>query len=418
MARTDAIVLGAGIVGVSAALHLRERGLSVTLIDRAQPGEGTSFGNAGVIEGSGLLPTSLPYDPVVLLKHALKLSPQSNYRLGALPGLASWLIAYFKASAPAAQANIARDLRPLMAQARGEHRRLAEEAGVQGLLSPTGYLKVYRTAADFAATSTERQLADDLNIPFRVLDEAGARALEPLLTGPFAAAIHWPDCDNVSDPGGLVKAYARLLERRGGLLVRGDARSLRRSGSLWRVETAEGPVDGQIAVVALGPWSLDALKGLGLPQPLPLAVKRGYHIHFEPKPGQLLNRGIVDRAGGFALQGTKGGIRATTGIEFARRDDPATHRQVRQVIAGVRRLVDVGPQVHAEPWLGFRPAFPDSKPVIGRAPGHADLFLDFGHSHWGLTLGPVSGRLLADLVMGVTPFTDPTPFSPARFATA
>ncbi|GGF69547.1 FAD-dependent oxidoreductase [Azorhizobium oxalatiphilum] len=416
MARTDAIVLGAGIVGVSAALHLKARGLSVALVDRQAPGEGTSFGNAGSIEVSALLPVSLPRDPLTLLRHALKLAPQSNYRLAALPSYFRWLLAYFAASTPERQQAIGRDLRPLMAAARAEHHALAKSAGAMGLLSATGWLKVYRNEADLAATATERAMADELGVAYTLLNEAGVRKLEPALKPGLAGGVHWTDSDNVSDPGGLVKAYAALFEQQGGLMLKGDARSLRQSGGRWRVETAEGPVDAEVAVVALGPWSLDLLKPLNIPAPLPMAVKRGYHVHFEPKPGLTLSRGIVDRTGGFALQWTRGGIRATTGIEFARREDPRTDIQVRRVIANVRKLVPLEEVKQAEPWLGFRPAFADSKPVIGPAPGLPGLFLDFGHSHWGLTLGPASGRLIADMVTGATPFVDPAPYAPTRFA--
>ncbi len=415
MARTEAIVLGAGIVGVCAALHLQARGLAVALIDRQAAGEGTSFGNAGVIEGSALLPVSFPHDPGTLIRHALKLSAQSNYRLAALPALAPWLLAYYRASAPLMQAAIARDLRPLMAIARAEHHALAEPAGAMDLLTPTGWVKVYHAQADLDATALERALADELGVAYTVLDPAGLRGLEPALHPGLVGAVHWHDCDNVSDPAGLVKAYARLFTRRGGLMLTGDARSLRRSGEAWRVETAEGPVDAKIAVVALGPWSLDVLAPLRLPTPVPFAVKRGYHVHFAPQPGQEISRAIVDRAGGFSLQWTKAGIRATTGIEFARREDPATDLQVRRVIANVRKLLPVGPVAATHPWMGFRPAFPDSKPMVGPAPGFPGLFLDFGHSHWGLTLGPVTGRLLADLVTGTAPVTDPAPFAPTRF---
>ncbi len=418
MARTDAIVLGAGIVGTSAALHLRARGLSVALIDRQAPGEGTSFGNAGVIEGSALLPVSFPRNLGTLVAHALKLSAQSNYNLAALPALAPWLLAYFRASAPDMQASIGRDLRPLMALSRAEHHALAGPAGAMGLLTPTGWVKVYDRQADLDATALERRLADELGVAYTVLDPAGVKALEPALNPGLAGGVHWHDCDNVSDPGGLVKAYAALFESRGGLMLTGDARSLRRSGEAWRVETAEGPVDAKVVVVALGPWSLDVLKPLRLPAPVPLAVKRGYHVHFAPLPGKALSRAVVDRAGGFSLQWTKGGIRATTGIEFARREDPPTDIQVRRVIAHVRKRLPVGDVVATAPWLGCRPAFPDSKPMIGAAPGLPGVFLDFGHSHWGLTLGPISGRLLADLVTGATPFTDPAPFAPTRFARA
>ncbi|MGU3495314.1 NAD(P)/FAD-dependent oxidoreductase [Xanthobacteraceae bacterium A53D] len=418
MARTDAIVLGAGIVGVCAALHLRARGLSVALVDRQAPGEGTSFGNAGIIDGSALLPTSLPRDPRILLRHALKLSPQSNYSLPALPSLAGWIWAYFRASAPDQQAAIGRDLRPLLALARAEHHELAAAAGATDLLKGTGWLKVYHTQADLDGTAGERALADETGVAYTVLDAKGTQALEPALKPGLAGAVLWHDCDNVNDPGRLVKAYAGLFEQRGGLMLRGDARSLRRTGSRWRVETAEGPVDADICVVALGPWSLDVLKPLKLPAPLPMGIKRGYHIYFEPQDEVKLSRAVADRAGGFSLQWSPAGIRATSGIEFARRDEPPMDRLARSVIANARKLVPVDKVRQAEPWMGFRPAFADSKPVIGAAPGLPGLYLDFGHSHWGLTLGPVSGRLLADMVTGTPPVVDPAAFAPTRFAAA
>lgn len=414
MARADVLVLGAGMVGVCTALHLRRRGLSVVLMDRRAPGEETSFGNAGVIEGSALFPVSFPRDLAVLVRHALKLAPQSNYRLGALPGLMPWLAAYFQASGTAGLARSARDLRPLMARARDAHRPLAEAAGASGLLRPTGWVKIYRSDADYASAEPERLLARELNVAFEVLDPDGVLKLEPHLRPDFVRATFWPECDNCSDPGGLVKAYAALFEREGGLFVRGDARSLVRNGSRWRVDSEAGPVSGDLAVLCLGPWSMDLFRPFGLN--LPFAVKRGYHIHLAPEPGVTLSRAVVDRAGGFCLQWTKYGVRATTGIEFARRDDPPDRRQPDLVAPLARRLLPLGAAREPEPWLGRRPAFPDSKPVVGAAPGQPGLFLNFGHSHWGFTLGPVTGLLLAQMMTGDTPFTDPAPYEAARFS--
>lgn len=414
MARTDVVVLGAGMVGVSVALHLRARGLSVALVDHGSPGEGTSFGNAGVIEGSALLPVGFPRDILVLARHALKLSSESNYQLTSLPGLAPWLWSYFKASSPKGLEATARDLRPLLDRARAEHHEIAGPAGAMGLLTPTGWVKLYRSARAFEKTATERALADDLGVAYSVLDTKGAQALEPQLKPCFGAAIHWHDCDNCSDPGGLVKAYAALFEQRGGLLLKGDARSLRKNGAAWRVDAAAGPVDAAEVVVALGPWSLDVLKPLGLP--LPLAPKRGYHVHFAPGEGLHLGRALVDVETGYALQNTRYGIRLTTGVEFASLNAPPSPVQVTRDIPRARELLPLGAVVSSEPWLGRRPAFPDSKPVIGPAPGLGGVHLAFGHGHWGLTLGPVTGRLLAEMMTGAAPFTDPGPFAPTRFS--
>ncbi len=413
MARCDVLVLGAGIVGVSVALHLQARGRAVTLIDRGAPGEGTSFGNAGVVEGSALLPVGFPQDLPTLLRHALKLSAESNYHMGALPGLSGWLLRYFKNSSPAGLEATARALRPLLNRARAEHHALAEPAGAMGLLTPSGWMKLYRTKAGFDATARERALADELGVAYSTLDTDGAIALEPFLRPAFRQAIHWHDCDNCSDPGGLVKAYAALFEARGGLRVTGDARSLRRNGALWRVETAEGPVDGAEVVVTLGPWSLDVMRPLGIY--VPLVSKRGYHVHLAPEGGMSLGRALVDVAGGYALQNTRYGIRLTTGVELAGRDDPPTPVQIARDIPMAKQLLPLGAVREAEPWLGRRPAFPDSKPVLGPVPGQPGLNVAFGHGHWGLTLGPVTAHLLAQVMTGETPFTDPAPFSVKRF---
>ncbi|MEW6254582.1 MAG: FAD-binding oxidoreductase [Pseudomonadota bacterium] len=413
MARADVLVLGAGMAGVGTALHLRRRGLSVALIDRRAPGEETSSGNAGVIEGSALFPVSFPRDLGVVVRHALKRAPQSNYRLGALPGLLPWIYAYFRASAPAALAQSARDLRPLMERARDDHRALAEAAGASHLLRPTGWVKIYRSQKDYAAAAPERALARALDVPFEELDVRGVLKLEPHLRPDFLRGSFWPDCDNCSDPGGLVKAYARLFEEEGGLILKGDARTLSRANGRWRVACEAGPVEGEGAVLCLGPWSMDLLRLLKLK--LPFAVKRGYHLHFPPMEGATLSRAVVDRAGGFCLQSTRFGIRATTGIEFALRDDPVDPRPARVVAPLAQRLFPLGPAREAEPWLGRRPAFPDSKPVVGPAPGQPGLFLNFGHSHWGFTLGPTTGVLLADMMTGATPFTDPAPYAAERF---
>lgn len=414
MAQADVLVLGAGMVGVGTALHLRRQGLSVVLVDRRGPGEETSFGNAGVIEGSALFPVSFPREIGTVLRHALKRAPQSNYRLGALPGLLPWIHAYFRASGTAGLERSARELRPLMVRAREDHRALAVAAGAGDLLRPTGWVKIYRSQADYLSAEPERVLARELGVTFEALDAGGVVKLEPHLRPDFLRGTFWPECDNCSDPGGLVKAYAALFEAEGGLFVRGDARTLQRVSGRWRVDCEAGPVSADRAVLCLGPWSMDLFARFGLR--LPFAVKRGYHLHFPPEPGVTLSRAVVDRAGGFCLQWTRQGVRATTGIEFALRDDPPDRRQADLVAPLARRLLPLGPPVEAQPWLGRRPAFPDSKPVIGEAPGQPGLFLNFGHSHWGLTLGPTTGLLLAQMMTGAAPFTDPAPYAAERFS--
>ncbi len=167
-------------------------------------------------------------------------------------------------------------------------------------------------------------------------------------------------------------------------------------------------------MVALGPWAPDLLEPLGIR--LPLAVKRGYHRHYRPRGNAALSRVVVEAEVGYVLAPMEQGIRLTTGAEFAGRDAPATPVQIRPGDAVMpRSCFPLGEPVEPTPWMGARPIFPDSLPVVGPAPGQPGLWLDYGHGHMGLTFGPVTGRLLAEMMTGQTPFTDPAPFAAERF---
>jgi D-amino-acid dehydrogenase len=414
MARTDVIVLGAGIVGTSAALHLSKRGVSVALVDRRGPGEETSYGNAGVIEGNTLFPHAFPSGLGKLLQVALLRAPEANYHLTALPKLLPWLWAYRANTRGAGSLAFAEAMRPLFAAAVTEHEELLAESGATRYLRKDGWLKLYRGDAAFAATARERDYAGGLGLRHRVLSVEQARTLEPSLAPEFSHAVHWPDAASVSDPLAVTRAYASAFAKRGGVTVKGDARTLHRSGTDWRVDTDEGPIDAKEAVIALGPWAPDLLGPLGID--LPLAFKRGYHRHFRALGNAALTRPVVDIAYGYCLAPMDQGIRLTTGAEFADRDAPPSPEQFARLMPAARKLFALGEGVEAQPWMGSRPCFADSRPVIGRAPGQDGLWLDYGHAHWGLTLGPASGRLLAEIMTGATPYCDPKPYAAERFA--
>lgn len=414
MPRTDAIVLGAGIVGTSAALHLAKRGLSVVLVDKRGPGEETSYGNAGVIEGNTLFPHAFPSGLGALLKIAFKQAPEANYHLSFLPQIAPWLWDYRINTRRAGSIAFAEAMRPLFTHAVSEHEALMSQAGATRYLRKDGWIKLYRTKAGFDATKRERDLAHSLGLTHRTLNVEEARELEPSLAPVFAHAVHWPEAASVSNPLAVTKAYAAQFVLLGGIMLKGDARTLHRSGDVWRVDTDEGPIDAKDAVIALGPWAPDVLGPLGIK--LPLAAKRGYHRHFQPAGNAGLTRPVVDTDNGYCLAPMEQGIRLTTGAEFADRDAPPTPVQFERLMPAARGLFPLGAGIEAQPWMGSRPCFADSRPVIGRAPGQPGLWLDYGHAHWGLTLGPASGRLLAEMMTGAATYCDPVPYAAERFA--
>jgi len=413
MARVDAIVLGAGIVGTSIALHLGKRGLAVALVDRRAPGEETSYGNAGVIEGNTVFPPAFPSDSIALLRIALKRAPEANYHLSFLPHVGPWLMQFRAASRPERLVETARLIRPLFAHALVEHEALLAEAGAERFLRKTGWLKLYRSDRAFDALKREFALAQEFGMPQHVLDPDGARELEPSLAPVFRHAVHWPRAASITNPLAVTQAYASRFAALGGVVMRGDARALRRVNAHWRLETPEGPLDSEHAVVALGPFAPDVLKPLGIR--LPLAVKRGYHRHYRGPGNAALARPVVDIENGYCLAPMEQGIRLTTGVEFAARDAPPTPVQFDRLLPAARALFPLGAPVEDSSWMGSRPCFADSRPVIGLAPGQPGLWLAYGHAHWGLTLGPATGRLLAEMMTGATPFCDPAPYGAARF---
>ncbi len=416
MARTDAIVLGAGIVGVSVALHLVKRGLAVTLVDRGETGRGTSYGNAGIIEANTLFPASFPANLKSLIRIALKQAPEANYHVSFLARVMPWLLAFRRHSAPKHLIATMRAMRPLFSAALAEHEALAAEARADRYLRHTGWLKLYRRDGSFAATSRERAFAAELGMRVRAMDVDAARGLEPALAPVFRHAVFWEEAASVTNPLALTRAYSARFAALGGVSIEGDARSLHRVDGRWRVETAQGPIDGEAAVVTLGPWAPDLLGPLGIN--LPLAVKRGYHRHFGARGNANLARPILDADNGYCLAPIEQGIRVTTGAEFAARDAAPTPVQLNRVLPAARDLFPLGDAVEDRPWMGARPCFADSRPVIGRAPRQPELWLAYGHGHWGLTLGPATGRLIAEMMTGAIPFCDPAPYGAERFARA
>jgi D-amino-acid dehydrogenase len=415
MQKADVVVLGAGMEGVSVALHLQARGRDVALIDRhGAAGLETSFGNAGLIERASFFPHLFPRDPLRLALYALNLLPEAHYDFASLPSIAPWLYRYYRESSPERAARHAAAIRPLVERCLIEHEALIELAKASDLLRKTGWIKLYRTPKTLGkgVAEAERLRAFDLRID--LLDSAGVLAREPDLSEKVAGAVHFLDTASIDDPSRLAQAYADLFTSRGGRFLAGDARTLQqdREGR-WSVATQEGDMHAREIVVALGPWSDEIFRPLGYD--ILLGWKRGYHMHYAPKGDAVLRHPILDADNGYVLAPMTRGVRLTTGAEFARRDLPPTPLQIEKTEPIARALFPLANRIDAKPWMGRRPCLPDMLPVIGKATRHEGLWFDFGHQHHGFTLGPASGRLLAEMMTGEAPFTDPSPYRPDRF---
>lgn len=417
MARSVA-VLGAGIVGISCALHLARRGFAVTLVDRREPGAETSAGNSGVIGRASIAPLGQPAIWRKLARYAanrdrvVRFGPAYPARLARHGADLEWFARFLANCRPGAfEANAGR-LNALLAHALPEHEALL--AGDSGLLRRDGWLHLFRSERGFEATASARALWYRHGVRFRILDRDGLRDLEPHLGPVFQRAVWLPDVASVADPGRVCRRLAERFAAEGGAVLRAEVRSLdpTTDGGI-RAVTADGELRADEAVVALGPWSADLLAPLGYR--LPVIRERGYHLHLAPRRDEPLGRPCLDAEGAYVVTPMTAGLRLTTGIEFSAPDAPPTPVQLDSVLPLAREAFPVGDPVDPEPWLGARPGTPDSLPVIGRAPRHPNLWFAFGHASIGFALGPVTGRLIAELMAGEAPLADPAPYSALRF---
>lgn len=410
----DILVLGAGMVGVCAAWHLLERGHRVTLIDRNEPGRETSFGNAGIIQREAVRPYRFPRDLATLIRVLPNQQTDIRYQPSGMADAALPLFHYWQNSAPQRYARIVPEYAALITRALDAHAVMIEAAGAEGLIRREGYLEVFRTAEALDSKCRQVEMdAKQYGVTYRVLDGAALSDGEPDLAPGLAGALHWTQPWTATDPGALVAAFADDFQKRGGQLVQAPLRKLSRHGNGWRALTGDETLTAEQVLLALGPWSAQWLARQGLS--VPLFVKRGYHMHYGPRDETRLRHWIMDSERGYLLAPMRAGIRLTTGAELARQDAAPHYQQLAAAEAAARRLFPLGERLDASPWMGARPCTPDMKPVIGPAPGLPGLWLACGHGHQGFTLGPITGKLVGQMMDSEPTDVDMGPYRVDRF---
>jgi D-amino-acid dehydrogenase len=407
----DVIVLGAGMVGVSSALSARERGMSVILVDRREPGSETSYGNAGILSSGSIFPLNTPALFDVLPKYLTNSHPALRWNLSWSVRNADWIVRFLTNALPARTKPRAAALRGLIDISLKLHREWIVKAGAPQRIRETGWLKAWR--GDVMASAKVQQAAlAEFGVKSEVLDRQAISALEPNILPVYCTGILHSETASVDSPGNVVKAYARMFAGAGGQIHQSDIKSVTPDADGWRVMLSDGELRGRHVVVALGPWSAQFLRALGYRAPL--AFERGYHQEFRPNPARQLLRPIHDADTGFLMSPMEQGIRVTSGVELTDRDAPSNFAQLEASVVAARGVVEFGEAV-AEPWRGARPTLPDSLPMIGPAPRHRGLWLAFGHQHIGFTTGAGTGAAISAMISGMPPPFDVTAFAPSRY---
>jgi len=406
-------VIGAGAVGVCCALFLRRDGHDVTLIDRLQPGEGCSFGNAGLLARSSFMPLAGP--SAFLKVPGWLMDPEGplSIRWSYLPRLVPWLARYVHAGYFQDVDHTARALQVLCDPTVELFKKLVEEAGRPDLVRDSDYIWAYRTEKGFRDARPDVEARRRHGVHIAELDAVELHEREPALAADFRWGYIYRDHGFTVDPENLVKALADLFRREGGRFKVADVRDVDIAADGMVTLICEGDrIVADAVVLAAGAHSRGLARKLGAD--VPLETERGYHIVC-PHPGVGLSGPVMNGEGKFLATPMAMGLRFAGTVELGGLAAPPTPRRIEAI---TKKAKDMVPGLNTEgmtTWLGFRPSLPDSLPVIGPSPARAGVFFAFGHQHVGLTAGPRTGGLIADLVAGRAPNVDIAPYRADRF---
>jgi D-amino-acid dehydrogenase len=410
-------VIGAGMVGVTAASFLLRKGHDVVLLDPGNPGEGTSFGNAGCFNGSSVVPMSMPGIIRNVPKWLVDPLGPLVVRVGYLPTVAPWLIRFVRAGTPEKVAQQARALRTLLDHGIETLAPLVQDAGAQDLVQRVGHLFVYRSLGGWQRESAAWKLRADNGIAWDEFDADELRQLEPNLSRDYVKGVLVRENGHTTNPHRLVNSLASAFQRDGGRIDRKRAVGFDiQDGRLSAIRCDEGALSVDAAVIAAGIWSKPLAAELG--DRIPLETERGYHLMI--RDCEVTSRiPIADAQGKFVATPMELGLRLAGTVELAGLDAPPNWERAQILLRHAQRMFPAlrseYPEDRLSMWMGHRPSLPDSLPVIGASRRTRDVVYAFGHGHVGMACAAKTGKTVAEVVSEEPPQVDVGPFSPRRF---
>ena len=415
MSETKTIaIIGAGIVGVSTAIWLQRDGHKVILIDREGPAAGASHGNGGVLASCSIIPVAVPgllrKAPGMLFSPDQPLFMKWSY----LPKLMPWLISFLKTTNETAVRRRAAALAPIIGDSLADHQALAAGTGAEKWIEPSDYLFLYRDRAHYDSDALGWSVRKEHGFAWEILEGEAFRAYDPIFAQTIGLAARVGDHGSIRDPGAYVKALAAHAEAHGAKFIRAEVTDfVRENGQVTGVRAGGETIACDAVALCTGAWSKVLASKLGLKAPL--ESERGYHLELW-EPSVMPRAPVMVASGKFVATPMEGRLRLAGVVEFGGLDAPPSRapfdlleRNIRAAIPGItwKKTVE---------WMGHRPSMADSIPVIGEVPNIAGAFVAFGHDHVGLTGGPRTGRIVAQLMSKTTPNIDLSPYSPARFS--
>ncbi|WP_085905377.1 NAD(P)/FAD-dependent oxidoreductase [Kiloniella majae] len=408
----EVTVIGAGIVGICTSLSLIEAGAKVRLIDRDAPGQGTSYGNAGVISPWSIIPQSMPGVWKNIPKWLLDPNGPVSVDFSHLPKLIPWAVKFLAQARPEYVHAAVEAMELLNQDNIQRYRTHLEGTGHEHLIQDSYYVHAYRDADAADISNLEYKIRQEKGADLERIDTSALQKLEPALTHDYKAAILIKGQARATSPGLIGEVLANKFLSMGGAIVQAKVLELQQIADLWLIKTTEEQIITDNVVIAAGAWSTELLKPLGYN--IPMQYERGYHAMFKD-PGVTLTHSIMDVDYKCVASSMDEGLRVAGQAEFANLEKPPTKARANRMGKLARRMVPDLPETLPETWMGTRPSLPDSLPCIGEFSGSKNLYAAFGHSHYGLMMAPKTGSLVADIVMKNPINTDLSALKPERF---
>lgn len=412
-AQPDVIVIGAGVVGLSAAIAAQARGLSVTVLDREGPAAGASAGNAGAFAFTDILPLASPG----ILKKAPKWLLDPLGPLSVPPAyaaqIAPWMFRFWRACSPKRVAHSTAAQTAMMDLSKAELEPFLAATGTLPMLRKEGNLQVYESDAELKASQPGWDARAKHGIEFRHMGAAEMAGIQPGLAPRFTHGTFTPGWYSIADPKLYTLALAEHFRSRGGAIERAEVTALATIDDGVEVRTTNGNTRRAAQVVlAAGAFSHRIAKSLG--ESIPLETERGYNTTL-PADAFDLRTQVTFGGHGFVVTRLSTGIRVGGAVELGGLTLPPNYRRSEAMLKKAQTFLPGLKPTGGVQWMGFRPSLPDSLPAIGRARTTARVVYAFGHGHLGLTQSAGTARLVADLLTNQSPTIDIAPFSPQRF---
>ena len=410
--KLNCVVVGAGIVGVATGIWLARAGAQVTLIDRLPPGEGTSHGNAGVLAACAMVPVTGPgllsKAPGLLMDKDSPLFMRWSY----LPKIAPWLWRYLSYANDDDTQRISDKLAVIVCDSVEQHQDLAGNTEADRWLQPSDYQFAYQTLADYEADAYVWSIRQRHGFEPQILTGNEVREKEPVLGPSIDVLAVVKRHGHITSPGLYVKSLARVFESLGGTIRQAAVDELTLTdGRVTAVQTSEGSFACDHAVIATGVWSKRLCEQFGLK--IPLESERGYHVIFK-NPSNQVSIPTMITSGKFVATPMHDGMRCAGIVELGGLEAGPSNQPVELLMRHVRRTFPSMTYSDTVEWLGHRPALADSLPFIGEI-GQTGVYTAFGHHHIGLTGGPKTGRMIAELIIGERSASELAAFRPDRF---